>query len=146
VSYKKDQGRYARMIAFWGVVLMVAYGCFHGGGLVTVLDRNVLPREANPVLIEQFPLLGSLKVSTLVALGVTAFAGFATHRVLNRPRLADALIDTEGEMHKVTWPTLGETWTGTVAVAVTVAVLFAYLTVIDAALLGIVQNLLGGAG
>jgi hypothetical protein len=38
VTNRKDQGRYARMVAFWGLVLLVAYGCFRGGGLVTVLD------------------------------------------------------------------------------------------------------------
>lgn len=131
MSYKKDQGRYARMIAFWGIVLLVAYGCFHGGGLVTVLDNSVLPASANRVLVEQFPLLGTLKVSTLIALGVLAAVAIFAHRVLNRPRVADALIETEGEMHKVTWPTWGETWTGTIAVAATVGVLFVFLTLID---------------
>ena len=41
MSYRKDQGRYARMLAFWALTLLVAYGCFHSGGLVNVLDRSM---------------------------------------------------------------------------------------------------------
>jgi preprotein translocase SecE subunit len=130
VSYRKDQGRYARMLSFWTMVVLVAYGCFHAGGLVNILD-GALPESMNPMLVEQFPLLGSLKGSSIIALVVLAACAFAGHRILNRPKIADALIDTEGELHKCTWPGWGETWQGTLAVSGTVLILFLFLSIVD---------------
>ncbi|MGE3172891.1 MAG: preprotein translocase subunit SecE [Planctomycetota bacterium] len=142
MSYRKDQGRYARMVAFWGVVLLVGYGCFHGGGLATVLDGWL--GDANTTYVDPFPLLGTLKTSTLIAIGALAVVGFLAHRVFNAPRLADVLIETEEEMHKVTWPTWQETWSGTMAVAGMVLVLFLFLTVVDVVLLQVMSSLWGG--
>ena len=142
MSYRKDQGRYARMVAFWGLVILVGYGCFHGGGLVTVLDGWL--GANNTTFVDPFPLLGALKTSTLVALGLLLFAGFTLHRILSRPKVADALIETEEELHKVTWPTSPETWSGTLAVMGMVLVLFLFLTVVDALLLTVMHSLWGG--
>lgn len=142
MSYKKDQGRYARMVAFWGLVVLVGYGCFHGGGLVTVLDGWLAAN--NTTYVDPFPLLGSLKTSTLIALGVAGASALAIHRILNRPRIADTLIDTETEMAKVTWPTWPETWSGTMAVVGMVLVLFVFLTVVDLLLLKVMGSLWGG--
>ena len=130
------------MVAFWGLVILVGYGCFHGGGLVTVLDGWL--GANNSTFIDPFPLLGTLKTSTIVALGVTLGAGYAFHRVLSRPKVADALIETEEELHKVTWPTWPETWSGTLAVAGMVLVLFVFLTIVDALLLTVMHSLWGG--
>lgn len=129
MTYRKDQGRYARMVAFWALIILFGYGCFHAGGLVTVLDNTL--GDSNETYVQQFPLFGSLKLSTVIALGVLCVCAFLVHRVLNKPRIADALIDTEGEMHKVTWPAWGETWQGTLAVAATVLALFVFLTFVD---------------
>jgi len=131
------------MLAFWALVLLVAYGCFHGGGLVSLLDHAM--GASNQVLIDPFPLVGTLKVSTCIALGVLLAVALLIHYLLNRPKIADALIDTEGEMQKVTWPTWGEAWQGTVAVTVMVVVLFVFLTVADL-LLGQAMQLLTGSG
>lgn len=143
MSYRKDQGRFARMIAFWGIVLLATYGCFHGGGLVTVLDGWLSPH--NETYIDPFPLIGSLKTSSVIALVVLGVTGFLAHRILNRPRIADALIETEAEMQKVTWPSWNETWAGTLAVASMVLVLCVFLTGVDLLLLGIMNRFWGGA-
>ncbi|HLQ39070.1 MAG TPA: preprotein translocase subunit SecE [Planctomycetota bacterium] len=139
MSYRKDQGRYARMLAFWGLTLVVAYGCFHASGLVNVLDG--LLGTSNPTLVEQFPLLGTLKVSTVITLALLGVVAATLHRLLNRPKVADALIETEAELHKVTWPQWSETWTGTIAVAGLVLVLFVFLTGADLFLTWVVQRL-----
>lgn len=143
MSYRKDQGRYARLVAFVGLVMLVGYGCFHGGGLVTTLDGWL--GDGNTTYVDPFPLLGSLKTSTVIALAVAAFTAFVIHRILNRPRIADSLIETEEEMHKVTWPTWPETWNGTMAVVGMVLVLFVFLTVVDVVLLEVFGRLWGGA-
>ncbi len=142
MSYRKDQGRYARLVAFVGLVMLVGYGCFHGGGLVTTLDGWL--GDGNTTYVDPFPLLGSLKTSTVIALGVAGFSAFVIHRILNRPRVADSLIETEEEMHKVTWPTWPETWNGTMAVVGMVLVLFVFLTVVDVVLLEVLGRLWGG--
>jgi preprotein translocase SecE subunit len=142
VSYRKDQGRYARLFAFWALVLLVAYGCFHGGGLTDQLDRWM--GESNQTLIDPFPILKTLKTSTLISLGVLVVAALLIHRVLSKPKIADTLIDTEGELHKVTWPTWPEAWQGTMAVTVMVLILFAFLTVVDFAFGQVMLMLMGG--
>ncbi len=116
------------MVAFWAITLLVAYGCL--GGLVIMLDRT-LSVGFNITLVEQFPLFGTLKVSTLIAMAVLTICALITYGLLNRPKAADLLIDTEAEMRKVTWPSPSETWTGTLAVMLTVAVLFVFLTLAD---------------
>lgn len=142
MSYRKDQGRYARMLAFWALVLLVAYGCFHGGGLSDLLDGWM--GESNSTFIDPFPILKTLKTSTLIALGVLAVVAFAIHRILNGAKIADTLIETEAEMHKVTWPTWGEAWQGTMAVTVMVLILFVFLTVADYGIIQVMMLLLGG--
>jgi preprotein translocase SecE subunit len=144
VSYRKNQGRYARMLAFWAVTLMLVYGCFHAGGFVHLLDRWM--GSANSVLIDPFPLVGKLKVSTLVVLGGLGLALLFIHSVLNRPKVADLLIDTEAEMQKVTWPGWNEVVQGTIAVTGMVFVLFVFLTGVDLLLAKVMILLMGSGG
>lgn len=142
MSHSKDQGRYARMLAFWALVLLVAYGCFHSGGLVSVLDRYM--GDNNPVLIDPFPLLETLKVSTCLAIGVLLLTGAMIYVFLRRPKVAGTLIETESEMQKVTWPSWGEAWHGTMAVAVMVLVLFVFLSLVDLLFIKAMFMLMGG--
>jgi len=142
VSYRKDQGRYARMVAFWGLACLVGYGCFHGGGLVTLLDGWL--GQSNTTFIDPFPLLGSLKTSSSIAVAVMLVGCYLIHSILNKPKIADALIETEAELQKVTWPSWSETWAGTLAVGGMVFVLFVFLTVIDLGLVKVMQSLWGG--
>lgn len=143
MSYRKDQGRYARMFAFWALVLLVAYGCFHGGGLSDLLDHWM--GDSNTMFVESFPILKTLETSTLIALGVLVAVSLVIHRLLNKPRIADTLIDTEGELQKVTWPTWAEAWQGTLAVTTMVIILFLFLTVVDIGLVEVMMRLMGGA-
>ena len=143
MSYRKDQGRYARMLAFWALLSLMAYGCFHGGGLSDLLDGAL--GASNQTFIDPFPILGTLKTSTILALGVLAVIALAIHRILNRPKIADTLIDTEAELMKVTWPTWAEAWAGTVAVTVMVLILFVFLTAADLGLIKVMLMLMGGA-
>ncbi|MFN9707207.1 MAG: preprotein translocase subunit SecE [Planctomycetota bacterium] len=143
MSYRKDQGRYARMAASWALLSLAAYGCFHGGGLSNLLENWL--GASDRVFVDPFPILKTLKLSTVAALGALAIIGFLLHRILNTPRVADALIETEAELMKVTWPTWGEAWQGTLAVTAMVVILFAFLTVADLGLIKVMLMLMGGA-
>jgi preprotein translocase SecE subunit len=140
VAYKKDQGRFARMAAFWGLFLLAAYGLL--GGLVNTL-RGWLGHDRSAAWVDPFPLLGRLDPAMVIVLALLGVVGLAIHRYLNRPKSADLLIDTENELRKVTWPSVGETWTGTLAVVVTVALLLLFLTFADIALAYVLGKAMG---
>ncbi len=131
------------MFAFWALVLLVAYGCFHGGGLSDLLKRWL--GTGNTTYVESFPLIGSLDLAAVIALGVLTVVSVVIQRILNRPKIADTLIDTESELHKVTWPSWAEAVQGTMAVTVMVLVLFAFLTLADYGLAQVMLMLMGGA-
>lgn len=124
------------MVAFWATLALVGYGCF--GGMINVLDDYT----GKPWLA-QFPLLGKFGFSELIACGVFAAAAMFLYRILNRPRVADLLIDTEGELRQIVWPTGAETMRGTVAVAITVVVLLLFLLGSDLFLTWTIKRLLG---
>jgi len=125
------------MAAFWALFALTAYGCL--GGFVYVVDGWFGQKP----WITQFPLLGKFGIGEALALLLLAVAGFAIYRWLNKPKVADLLIETEEELRKVTWPTAKETWAGTIAVAVTVIVLLAFLFTTDLILTMGIQRLLG---
>lgn len=129
------------MTAFWALFLLLAWGCLGGAGLVTVL-RGWFPAWATP-WTESQPLIGDVDMAKMVTLGVLAVGGFLLYRILNAPKVADLLIATEEEMKAVTWPSGGETWAGTAAVLVTVAILVVYLMLADTALVWIMPRMMG---
>ena len=69
---------------------------------------------------------------------------FVTHQILNRPQVADLLINTETELHKVTWPGWNEVVQGTIAVTGMVVVLFLFLTGVDLLLIQVMSLLISG--
>jgi preprotein translocase SecE subunit len=145
MSYKKDQGRYARLFAFWSLLLLMAYGCL--GGFKYFL-RGMFGKYA-PSLAEPWassvPLVDKFDLAFVIALGALGLSAYVIHRVLERPKVADTLIETELELRKVTWPTANETWNGSLAVVVTVVVLLVFLTFADIAL-GFLLTRAMGAG
>ena len=126
------------MFSFWGLFLLVGYGCL--GDLVITLRGWI---ERSDPWVEDLPLLGDIDLAMVISLGVLATAGVLIYRLLNRPKSADMLIETEAEMRKVTWPSFAETWTGTLAVIVTVLVLFAYLFTADLVLSFVMPRAMG---
>jgi preprotein translocase SecE subunit len=56
---------------------------------------------------------------------------WGTFRILNTPRYADFMIDTEGEMKKVSWSTKKEIMTSTKVVISTVIIMAVLLVVVD---------------
>ena len=153
-SYKPEQGRYARMFAFWTVSILIIYGGIvlapwlrgKDWGWLQVdssyannwFDLNLLGRADGRV-----PILGFYTThANLIVTGLVLLFLWWWHRFLTRPKYADLLIDTETELKKVTWPTWPETWNSTMVVIGTVVVLLISLAVIDTALGWVVGKLL----
>jgi preprotein translocase subunit SecE len=81
--YKRTQGKYSRTLTFCGVMVMGL------AGAVALSDK--LAAYFGPVVQFGAPVL------ILLGLAVLMFW------IVNRPRSADFLIATEGEMKKVSW-------------------------------------------
>lgn len=131
MAYKKDQGRYARLTAFWALAILVFYGCtsLHGD----VLQAKVAAlREPLIAAMPKIPVLGlPLNGSMLISAAVLAAAVYGIYRWLETPKIADLLIDTESELRKVTWPTMPEAVNSSVVVILCVLFLMGYLAGAD---------------
>ena len=129
------------MSAFWAIFLLLAHGCLGSAGLATTL-RGWFP-SWGAAWTDRQPLLGDVDFAKLVAVVVLVAGGVFLYRILNRPRVADMLIETESELRKVTWPTGAETSAGALAVLVTVVVLLFYLFAVDYLLAALLPGLMG---
>jgi len=137
---KGGQGRWARLAAYAGFGLIALYGAIalHKlpgleskwfAGEYGLWQKKLLgaPFTLRPVL---FPAVGFFLVSMI---------GF--HLFVNRPNSAEFLIETQGEMKRVSWPTRRE-WVGsTVVVIALVAVLSLFLFGVDSLLSPLMQKL-----
>jgi preprotein translocase SecE subunit len=139
MAYKKDQGRMARMTAYWSGTIFLFYGCVSLFRELTGQSVQ-LSQALNGI---EIPVLGldltpALLISALVFLG----GAYLFFRWVERPKQADLLIETESEMRKVTWPSLSETMSGSITVILTVLVLMAILALFDMALGNVATKLL----
>lgn len=116
-SYKPDQGRFARGLAFWLLTGLSYFGCstlyyfLHWSWATdNLLDRNI------PIL--DMPLNLALIISVVVFF----FVEFMILKlIVNRPNVSTMLIDTETEMKKVTWPTWNDAFNSSLIVLAAVA-------------------------
>jgi preprotein translocase subunit SecE len=111
--YKKSQGKYARWLTFFGVMIVGVWGC---ATLAQTLGAT------NVGVYVQF----ILPVAILLCLAWVMFK-----YVVNRPKTADFLIATEGEMKKVSWSSTKEVVGSTKVVIVTTFLLAALLFLVD---------------
>ncbi len=141
--YKAGQGGLTRRIAYWTGVLFALWG---GRDLWVWLQGFGALRS--PILenspVSHLPLVG-LALSWSVVIGaVVAAAGWVfVAWYLQRPWLADLLIETETEMKKVSWPGRDEAWSATKVVAVTVLIFTAVLMIFDQVITRMLELLTG---
>ena len=119
------------MAAFWSLFLLAAYGIL--GGFIhftngVLRDYGV---DTTPWM-RQVPLMGDFGVASLIAVILQLIVGLVLWRLLRRPKTVEYLIETEGEMRKVVWPSWKDTRTGAVAVIITVAIMLVFLLAVDA--------------
>ncbi len=124
MAYKKDQGRMARMAAYWSLAILLFYGChsLYGelNGRFQSLKGDLIGRP--------IPVLGiTVNPAFLIAAVLLGLGLYALHRWQETPKVADLLIETESELRKVTWPTLPEAINSSIVVLITVAILMVFL-------------------
>ena len=141
--YKPEEGRNVRQAGFWLGEAMVAFGCF---ALRGQLNRFVGLREPLVEGMPKVPILGAdLNGSFLIALVAFLLGSFFWVRFLARERVADHLIEVEGEVKKVTWPSFKEASNSSIIVIGTVLVLMAFLAFSDLILGRLFQAVLWGS-
>lgn len=125
LTYKPDQGRMTRNVAFAFGVCLAYYGC---STLHDFLSWDWARRDLHYTI----PVLEVLVTpGLLISIAVFVLSLFALRRLLNHPKLGDLLIDTEGELKRVTWPSWSETWNGSLVVVATVLAMLVILAGAD---------------
>lgn len=141
MAYKKDQGRMARMAAFWTLAVLIFYGC---SSLRDTLVSQFPDSLGNP-LAGRVPILGlELTPALLISAAVLAGTLFLLYRWEETPKNADLLIETEQELRKVAWPTLDEAINGSWTVVITVVFLMGFLFAADVVLGRVARFVLSG--
>ncbi len=128
--YKRNQGRYIRSITFAAAMVIGAVGLYE-------LSEKFASYAATRVPYIQFGVPAVL----VVVLGLLMF------HVVNKPRFADFLIATEGEMKKVSWSSKKEVIGSTKVVIITTFMLAGILFLVDLLFVTLFDwmNIMGGA-
>ncbi len=131
MAYKPDQGRIARLVAYWSLALLVLYGCT---SLHAELSSRFGGALGRPFFASftKLPVLGvKLNGAILITIVVLAAALYFLYRWQQTPKVAELLIETESELRKVTWPTLPEAINSSIIVIVCVLFLMGFLAGAD---------------
>ena len=133
MAYKKDQGRLARMAAYWSLALLILYGC---RSFYMILPTwSVSLGKPLGFLPAKIPILGwNLNGALLISGLLLGVAWYLLYRWQQTPKVADLLIDTEVELTKVTWPTMSDAVNSSLVVVGVVLFLMAFLAGMDAML------------
>lgn len=127
--YKPDDGRNARQIAFWLGEAFFAFGSMAFSGLLQRFESLRSP------VLSAFPEIPVFKValtgSFLLAFGLFIALSYLWVRYLAGEKAAQHLIEVEGEINKVTWPTFKEASNSSIVVIITVIILMAFLALAD---------------
>jgi preprotein translocase SecE subunit len=141
VSYREDQGRHARMAAFWAVVFFLGFGCRF---LHDILIQWPSMRQALGGI--RIPVVGvDLTPAFLVSMLIFGVGVLLVHRWQQRPKVADLLIDTEAELLKVSWPKGSEVWNASIVVIISVVLLGGFLALADVFLFRFMQYVILGS-
>lgn len=130
-AYKSDQGRGVRIFAIVGCLVLALWACVNLYDLVTppTIPDDQVWLDVD-LLGVQFPVSAYL-VPSVALFVIVAFVLWA---VSNKPKVAEFLIETEGELKKVSWPARKEWISSSMAVMVVVALFVAYLFAVDTGL------------
>lgn len=139
-SYKSEQGRHARMAAFWSVVFFLGFGCRFLHDLL--IQWESLRRPLGNITI---PVVAVKLTPAFLASALLFCVGtLLVQRWQQTPKVADLLIDTETELKKVTWPKGEEVWNASIVVVISVVLLGLFLALSDLFLFRLMRYLILG--
>ena len=111
--YKRSQGRIARQVTFFVLVVLFVIGCWR---LSIYFNPNWLLGWTGLV----FSDAASDAIRFGTAFAVLAVGVWFSFRLVNMPRFADFLISVEAEMSKVSWPTRSDLVKTSIVVMITI--------------------------
>lgn len=125
--YKPGQGTLTRWIAFGLLALLVLFGC-HSLYLFVATRSDWWMTDFFRLPVVDYGVTYGFLVSTLVAAGGCLLVYVF---VINQPKPAEFLIETEGELKKVNWPPRHEFLGSSFIVILSVAIISLYLMLVD---------------
>ena len=120
-TYKAGQGSLARLTAWVAILITLVLCCAELYSWIQdpTTDKPLLPGE----LFRDLPFFGTPFSWKFLLCTLVFFAGlWLTRRILTKKSTVDALIETEQELRKVSWPTRDESINAT-GVVILVSVL-----------------------
>jgi preprotein translocase SecE subunit len=120
-TYKSGQGSLARLTAWVSALMALVFGCAELYSWIQNprTDVALLPGE----LFDDMPFFGTKFSWKFLLCALIFFGGlWLLRRVMRREKAVDALIETEQELRKVSWPTKDESINAT-GVVILVSVL-----------------------
>jgi preprotein translocase SecE subunit len=151
--FKPGQGTWARWTAGVLLMLLVLFGShslylFPGMNKYDSEGRTLGRTWWGHQILKTLPGIKEGLTVGLVISSLVFLAGcFCVYLfIVNHKRLADFLIDTEAEMHRVSWPQKHEFVGSSVVVFVSIAIVGIFVTVVDVVLRSVLlkTGLLGG--
>ena len=118
--YKRGQGKYTRLWTAFALAVIVVLGCLR---LYEQLNAAELSQDKN---VQTW-------IETLIPVGVFLVFAWLIYWVVNTQKIADFMVDAEGEMKKVSWSSRKEIMVSTTVVVVVVAIMAVFLGVVDVA-------------
>ncbi|MEW6743041.1 MAG: preprotein translocase subunit SecE [Planctomycetota bacterium] len=121
--YKPDQGVLARGAAFWLATALTFFGCQTLWGFVLNW-----PWGAQPLTRQAIPVIHlTINVALIAAFVLFVVVEYVIWRLINKPKIADMLVETEAELRRVTWPSWDDTLNSSLVVIATVVVFLVFL-------------------
>jgi len=133
--YKPGQGTAVRVTALGCLASLVLYGAY----AFYQIPPTTSPWWQDLWTVEVFGKGLALKPILFPSAGIFVGVMAAAYLLLNRPRWADFLIETEGEIRKVSWPPKKEYVGSAVVVVVVVTVISFFLWGVDSLLSRVMQ-------
>jgi preprotein translocase SecE subunit len=135
-KYKAELGTYARTSALWLLGALWLFGCnefyYFLGSFRGDPEASEPGGLAKRLMEDNVPVLGvPLTLALIISVAVGVVGIVLLMRVLERPKVADMLIDSETEMRKCTWPTWNETFTSSIVILVVMLIFTALLAGMD---------------
>ena len=118
--YKRGQGKYTRLCTGFGLGLIVALGCLRLFSKLQASDFGI-GRDVE------------LIIETMVPAALFVLLGLLIYWLVNKPSVANFMIDAEGEMKKVSWSSRQEIVTSTFIVIFVVVFMALLLGFFDVA-------------
>jgi preprotein translocase SecE subunit len=131
--YKKGQGKYSRGLGILGIGSLAIFGC------VSLYNALLFePYDKSLYKIPGVDLDVTWALIIMVALALLSIGGL--YWLNNKRKIVDFLIETEGELRKVTWPSRNEVVDSSLVVVVTVVIMAAFIFLADIVLKTILHD------